>query len=224
MSKKKRAINAIVTCFADENPSWQSIALIPSNNDRYKAIVEKLSHSFGADDRNSPLYLDSQSHQHMFHILLNCMNELDSCVKNHDYNRVRDTKNINFVRDIVKREFGIEGQPDKFDQRLILFETACVVLLSMNNEVLTRISQTFPKYENIESFLAQPFYDDFKNLTYGENNEYYYFANYVSVALNFLRYYHHHQHHHQHHHHHYHHHYHHHHYHHHHHHHHYHHH
>ena len=188
MSKKKRAINAIVSCFADEKPSWNSIALITPNNDRHKAIVDKLSHSFGADDRNSQLYIDAQTHQHMFHILLNCMNELDSCVKNHSYDRVkRDTKNIKFVRDIVRREFDIDGQPDKFDQRLILFETACVVLLSMNNDILSRNNETFPKYENIESFLAQPCYDDFKNLSYGENNEYYYFANYINVALNFVR-------------------------------------
>jgi len=102
----RRSISPIVSCFADEPPTWLSISMIVNEQSRYEAIVNKLKKSFGSDKKTSLLYIDNESHEQMFIILLKCMNELDTCIKNHDYdNNKRDTKNIKFARDIVKREF-----------------------------------------------------------------------------------------------------------------------
>ena len=111
----------------------------------------------------------------MFQTLFNCMEELDTYVTNHNYDPTnRNTFVIPFVRDIVAREYS-DDAISKMDQRHILFETACVVLLSMTKE---------PKYKDTESFLAV--YNTFTNLTESDINEYYHFANYIDVALSFI--------------------------------------
>lgn len=123
MPTKKRA-HVDTTCFADEVPRWQSIASIPDNATRYTAIVNKWRLSLGSDDKECGLYIDPQSHERMFQTLLNCMEELDTYVTNHNDDPTNRTTTfvIPFVRDIVAREYSDDAISIR-DQRHILFET-----------------------------------------------------------------------------------------------------
>jgi hypothetical protein len=104
----RRSISPIVSCFADEDPSWHSIANIKPDSARYAAIIDKLKGSFSADKKTSKLYVDPVTFRDMFEKLSSCIADIDEAVKNHDYNPdKRDSKNILFARDIFMKQFNI---------------------------------------------------------------------------------------------------------------------
>ena len=187
MSKKagggygdRRSMSPTVNCFADEDPSWNSIANMTPDHVRYEAIIKKLKDSFGSDKETSKLYVDPVTFDDMFEKLAGCISDIDEAVKNHEY-VTRDTKNIIFVRNIVLKQFNII-KVKKADQRLILFETAAIILLSMNKKLS---NDYFPKYKTIESFLNK--YPHYNDLSYDEQKQYMQFANYIVVSLKFMR-------------------------------------
>jgi len=161
------------------NQSWLSISNINDDNLRYEQIVNKLKNQFSSDNIKSKLYIDPIAHDNLFNVLKKCMREIDEDVNNHNYDQ-RYTKNILFVRDILSREFH-EKSIKKIDQRLVAFETAAVVLLSMNKRLNNNF---FPKYRNLESFLS--IYPHYHHLSNDEKYQYMEFANYICVILKFL--------------------------------------
>jgi hypothetical protein len=116
----------------------------------------------------------------MFDKLYECIAEIDEADKKHEYT-TRDTKNILFVRSIMLKHFNIP-KAKKADQRLILFETVAIILLSMNKKLS---NDYFPKYKSVNTFLER--YPHYSDLKYDELNQYMHFANYIVVSLKFMR-------------------------------------